>query len=98
MENLKHPKITNDINSLIFQPLKYSHYGACEVTSRPPFQPPFFIRLNFKKLTIDKIRGVAKGGGYGGQNPPHWPKYFGHFYQNSNKTTFGRVSAALPQP
>ena len=30
--------------------------------------------------------------------PPNCPKFVGYFYQNSNKTTFGRVSAALLQP
>ena len=44
-------------------------------------------------------RGVTKGGGYGGQNPPpHWPKFFGHFTQNSNKMMIWCVSAELPFP
>ena len=33
-----------------------------------------------------------------GVPPPHWPTFFGHFYQNSNKTKFGHVSAVLPHP
>ena len=46
------------------------------------------------------VRGASKGGGYGGQNPPplHWPKFFGHFYQNSNKMTVAQVFAALFHP
>ena len=29
----------------------------------------------------NEARGIAKGRGYGGQNPlTHWPKFFGNFY------------------
>ena len=72
--------------------LKYDTDAVVQVT---------FLRAEILKISVflaliisyQKFRGVAKGGIWGSE-----PNFFGHFYQNSNKTTFRNVSAALPHP
>ena len=50
-----------------------------------------------KKLSLctSPSRSVAKGGG---KLVPITPKFFGHFYQNSNKLTFGQIFCTLKTP
>ena len=86
--------------------IQYSFQGMfCFVFFFPFFSSlPNGQKVNHKKLFLTNVclkgfmQGRSQGGIWGSEPPTPLAKFFGHFYQNSNKTMFRCVSTVLPHP